>query len=165
MSAQPQTEPTWDYWLAALAGKAGPTSEGYPEQGFWRKPNQNGGFDPVAIWWQDGQWWARVGAGRYEDADKIWTWCAKHPIAHEEYEKVLAGGTWSNLDPVVAAQIAEGQAGKKAKARRRPATTRARWTRPRSWPIRSRPRWKVSAPTARSRATSRPARRSRCATG
>ena len=77
--------------------------------------------DPVAIWWQDGQWWARVGADRYEDADKIWTWCAKHPIAHEEYEKVLAGGTWSNLDPVVAAQIAEGQAGKKAKARREAA--------------------------------------------
>ena len=122
MSAQPNsTEPTWDYWHAALAGNAGPTSEGYPEQGFWRKPNQKGGFDPVAIWWQDGQWWARLGADRYEDADKIWTWCAKHPITHEEYEKVLAGGTWSNLDPVVAEQIAEGQAGKKAKARREAA--------------------------------------------
>ena len=31
---------------------------------------------------------------------------------------MLAGGTWSNLDPVVAEQIAEGQAGKKAQARR-----------------------------------------------
>ena len=122
MSAAEQvTEPTWDYWQAALAGTAGATSEGYPEQGFWRKPNQKGGFDAVAIWWQDGQWWARLGADRYEDAIQIWTWCAKHPIAHEEYEKVLAGGTWSNLDPVVAEQIAEGQAGKKAQARREAA--------------------------------------------
>jgi hypothetical protein len=105
------TDP-WAWWKAALAN---PKAIGVtlkmtttPEQGFYRWKKKDSPWILVAIWQdEDGSWLAKRGAQHEErmvDAHQEWEYCRNRPITVDEYDKVYAGGEWSDVDSVVHAQ-------------------------------------------------------------
>lgn len=94
--------PTYDYWQNALAGNFGPVHEGDPQPGFYRRRLvRNGPFVPVAIWNDGNAMLAKVSNDMVDAAD-LWSWVCDKPITHEEYNRVMAGGSWSD-EPKVSA--------------------------------------------------------------
>lgn len=91
----------WAWWQNALAGNIGPMHEGLPEQGFYRTRFKGGQWEPVAIWFDDGQWWAKRGE-RMVDADEAWNFCRTHPVSHEAYQKAIEGSGWDDEPPAPA---------------------------------------------------------------
>lgn len=85
----------WEWWTNALAGKFGPIHDGCPEQGYYRTRFKDKPWEPVAIWSEDGKWYAMRGEHQI-DASDIWTWCCRNPISYEAYVKALEGGGWDD---------------------------------------------------------------------
>ncbi len=71
----------------------------HPKPGWYKmRYDRNGKWLPVAIWMQDGELVARVGAERAEPS-KIWTWCADKPVSKESAKFAFANGYWPD-EPV-----------------------------------------------------------------
>lgn len=85
----------WEWWTNALAGKFGPIHDGCPEHGYYRTRFKDKPWEPVAIWCEDGKWYAMRGE-RQVDASEIWTWCCRAPITYEAYTKAIEGGGWDD---------------------------------------------------------------------
>ncbi|MCM2294778.1 hypothetical protein NAC44_20845 [Allorhizobium sp. BGMRC 0089] len=88
-------ESVWSWWQNALAGNIGPIHDGCPEQGYYRTRFKDKPWEPVAIWLEDGKWYAMRG-DRQVDAADIWTWCCRNPISYEAYTKAIEGGGWDD---------------------------------------------------------------------
>ncbi|SMF65553.1 hypothetical protein SAMN02982989_3375 [Xaviernesmea oryzae] len=89
------TENAWFWWQEALAGRIGPIHDGHPQQGFYRTRFKDKPWEPVAIWFEDGEWHALRGE-RKVDASDVWTWCCRNPITHEAYTKAIEGAGWDD---------------------------------------------------------------------
>ena len=85
----------WKWWQDALAGKFGPIHDSSPEQGYYRTRFKDKPWEPVAIWFEDGEWHAMRGERAINAAD-IWTWCCRNPITYEAYTKAIEGGGWDD---------------------------------------------------------------------
>lgn len=73
--------------------------ESHPQSGFYRmRGNEDQDMLPVAIWEHEGQMVAKVG-NHMRNADDVWSWCCRHPVTHEDYKIVLAGGLWPDSPP------------------------------------------------------------------
>lgn len=112
-------ETRWAKWEAMLAnpeliGRVGHSdgimvSPDDPVEGFFRvRYNKQKPWEPVHIWREDAQWFAKRG-DELVDAWEVWNWCCRYPISVEEYDHVRAGNNWSREDPTVAEQIRKGQ--------------------------------------------------------
>lgn len=95
----------WHWWQEACAGRIGPMHEGQPEQGFYRTRFKGGKWEPVAIWFEGGEWKARRGE-RMSDAADTWNFCRTHPIGYDDYLAAMEGKPFPDEDPTVAAQVA-----------------------------------------------------------
>ncbi|MEQ1407735.1 hypothetical protein ABK249_22705 [Neorhizobium sp. Rsf11] len=89
------TENAWHWWQEALAGRIGPIHDGHPQQGYYRTRFKDKPWEPVAIWFEDGEWHALRGE-RKVDASDIWTWCCRNPITYEAYNKAIEGAGWDD---------------------------------------------------------------------
>jgi hypothetical protein len=85
----------WKWWQDALAGKLGPIHDSDPQQGYYRTRFKDKPWEPVAIWFEDGEWHAMRGERAISAAD-IWTWCCRNPITYEAYTKAIEGGGWDD---------------------------------------------------------------------
>jgi hypothetical protein len=85
----------WKWWQDALAGKFGPIHDSDPQQGYYRTRFKDKPWEPVAIWFEDGEWHAMRGERAISAAD-IWTWCCRNPITYEAYTKAIEGGGWDD---------------------------------------------------------------------
>ncbi|WP_029620212.1 hypothetical protein [Pseudorhizobium marinum] len=85
----------WKWWQDALAGKLGPIHDSDPQQGYFRTRFKDKPWEPVAIWFEDGEWHAMRGERAISAAD-IWTWCCRNPITYEAYTKAIEGGGWDD---------------------------------------------------------------------
>lgn len=95
----------FEWWRAALAGKAPEIMDGRPENGFYRiRRGRNGPWLPVAIFTTAaGEHVALVGAERKrEEPSDIWTWCAKHPVAQADCKHAFANANqWPSDAPTI----------------------------------------------------------------
>lgn len=101
----------WAWWRQALAnpsaiGKALPVHENDVMQGYYRTKNRAGGYDPVAIWYDEDDNLLAYRAGREVDAHEVWTFVCRQPVTYEAYQAAVETGRWPDDDPVVAAQVA-----------------------------------------------------------
>lgn len=90
----------WEWWNKALEnpreiGKSLPVHEGDPQQGYYRTRFKDKPWEPVAIWFEDGKWYAMRGE-RMIDASDIWTFACRNPISYEAYTKAVEGGGWDD---------------------------------------------------------------------
>jgi hypothetical protein len=67
--------------------------DGDPRPGFYRKRNKAGKDQAVAIWNDETGVIALVD-GEPADPDSVWTYVARWPISHEQYEAVMGGAPW-----------------------------------------------------------------------
>lgn len=103
------TDP-YDWWRRALAvtgGKRSLTRDEMktlivtedPQAGFWRRRTVKAGpLVPVAIWKSGVGDWVAVQNGTVADAEQIWTYCASHPVRHEDYTTRIETGRWPDED-------------------------------------------------------------------
>ena len=106
-----KTVDRWAWWRQALAnpssiGKGLPVHENDVMQGYYRTKNQAGGYDPVAIWYDEDDNLLAYRAGREADAQEIWTFCCRNPVEYDAYQGAVETGRWPDDDPIVAAQVA-----------------------------------------------------------
>jgi hypothetical protein len=89
-----------------------------PEQG-WYRFKRKGVWEPIAYWWEDealfcligkDEWFAKEEDEHITLAIEAWPHVSKHPISEEEYDEVIAGGQWRDLDGAVADQMEAGTA-------------------------------------------------------
>jgi hypothetical protein len=102
----------WTWWQSALAnpseiGKSLPVHDGDVHQGYYRTKFKGGKWEPVAIWYEDGEWLA-LRSDRNVNAGEIWTFACRNPISYEAYEKASMTGEWADQDEVVTAQVNAG---------------------------------------------------------
>jgi hypothetical protein len=95
-------EPTgYEYWLNALEGLTQEIHQNEPQPGFYR--NKHG--TPCAIWVaENGEPTILLGDKVVEDRDHedVWTRVCTRPVTEDEYNAVMAGGVWSDMDPAIA---------------------------------------------------------------
>lgn len=102
----------FDFYYAQLDAQAGKgpqpeTTPGHPKPGFYRlrgwAPAANPGgkrtlkFDPVAIWYEDGQvYCAKPGfvPTHADEIDELFSRCCRDAVTEEAYRVVVAGGMW-----------------------------------------------------------------------
>ena len=87
----------WAWWQGALEGNFGPMHEGQPEQGYYRTRFKGGQWEPVALWFENGEWHAMRGERMVDPAD-TWNFCRTHPVSYEAYQKAIEGAGWDD-DP------------------------------------------------------------------
>lgn len=95
-----QNDTLWDWWSKALEnpsaiGKSLPVHEGNAQQGYYRTHFKGKPWEPVAIWFEDGEWHALRG-DRRADAGEIWSFACRNPISYEAYTKAIEGGGWDD---------------------------------------------------------------------
>lgn len=102
------TEYDYEHWHASLAGENPRiTNELHP--GFWRLKNGQ----PVAIWSDedsgDPKLLVMVGSKMVdpEHHEDIWLRCCTRPVEQADYETVIDGGVWPDMDVSVAATIGD----------------------------------------------------------
>lgn len=91
----------WHWWQEACAGRLGPMHEGQPEQGYYRTRFKDGQWEPVALWFEGGEWKAMRGERMVEPGD-AWNFCRTHPISYEAYQKAIDGAGWDDEPPAPA---------------------------------------------------------------
>ncbi|MBB5040842.1 hypothetical protein [Shinella fusca] len=91
-------ENRWAWWQAALEGDIGPMHEGQPEQGYYRTRFKGGQWEPVALWFENGEWHAMRGERMVDPAD-TWNFCRTHPVSYEAYQKAIEGAGWDDEPP------------------------------------------------------------------
>jgi hypothetical protein len=105
---------TLSVWKRALAGQT-PQDVNNPARGWYRGKRKGEDYQPIAYWYDDDgtgplEWlWGKDndwGNGIKVDEQKareLWIHVRKHPISYDTYQIVIAGGSWPDVDPVVAA--------------------------------------------------------------
>lgn len=94
----------FDWWRAAVAGNVGPISDGVPESGYYKTRDvKDGPWLPVAIWIKGDKQVCRV-AGEMRDPARVWTFCAKHPVAKEAAKHAFEHGRWPDDPEPIAAR-------------------------------------------------------------
>lgn len=106
----------FEWWRAALAGKAPEIVEGHPHNGFYRmRQGRDGPWLPVAIFFhkETGDQVALVGAERRrEDPERIWTWCAKSPMPQADCRHAFENGNeWPSDAPTIGDNAAKAGVG------------------------------------------------------
>lgn len=91
----------WHWWQDACAGRFGPMHEGQPEQGYYRTRFKDGQWEPVALWFEGGEWKAMRGERLVEPGD-AWNFCRTHPVSYEAYQKAIDGAGWDDEPPAPA---------------------------------------------------------------
>lgn len=91
----------WHWWQEACAGRFGPMHEGQPEQGYYRSRFKDGQWEPVALWFEGGEWKAMRGERMVEPGD-AWNFCRTHPVSYEAYQKAIDGAGWDDEPPAPA---------------------------------------------------------------
>ncbi len=135
----------WAWWQNALAGNIGPIHDGDSQQGYYRTRFKDKPWEPVAIWFEDGKWYAMRGDHQV-DASDIWTWCCRNPISYEAYNKAIEGAGWDDepeapaighnlpTDPFEALQVEFAAEREQAEAfMKKPITTQAEADRAAIW--------------------------------
>lgn len=91
---------TW--WRAAIAGHPGPIHADHPECGYFKlRDGKDGPWKPVAIWYDAaGNMICRVG-NQVRDAQSVWTYAAKHPIAKEAAKVAFETGRFPDEVPSI----------------------------------------------------------------
>ena len=85
----------YQWWRDAIAGRVGEIHADHPQSGYFKiRDGKDGPWLPVAIW-QDanGDLKCRV-ADKAEDALRVWTWAAKHPVAKDAARQAFETGAW-----------------------------------------------------------------------
>lgn len=91
----------FEWWRNALAGNAGPISDGNPQPGYYRlRQSRDGPWLPVAIWYKGDDLVCRV-AGEQRDPLDVWTWCAKNPVAKDAARHAFETGSWPGDVPSI----------------------------------------------------------------
>jgi hypothetical protein len=95
-----QNDNLWDWWSKALVnpreiGKSLAVHDGDAQQGYYRTRFKDKPWEPVAIWFEDGQWLAMRGEHQV-DASDIWNFACRNPITYEAYTKAIEGGGWDD---------------------------------------------------------------------
>jgi hypothetical protein len=92
---------TYDYWHAALDGQTNlAISQNHPQPGFYRMKNGR----PVAIWFEDDVCHMMVGSDHMvplEDYEDTWVRVCNRPVSEDQYNAVIAGGVWHDVDEVI----------------------------------------------------------------
>jgi hypothetical protein len=104
------SDDAYEYWHAALAGEK-PQVTNQPMPGFYRMKNGQA----VAIWSdEDAEEPSRVtvmvGTDRIvkpDDHEDIWLRCCTRPVEQHDYEAVIDGGVWPDMDVSVAATLGD----------------------------------------------------------
>lgn len=106
-------EPTYDHYWAVLDGEK-PSITNEPQPGFYRLKDGR----PVAIWHEDGSVddagimmtvsGMAIPAPGHED---IWLRCAMNAVEEDDYNAVLEGGTWPDMDEAIIDTIGHNIAG------------------------------------------------------
>ncbi len=92
----------YSFWRGSLSGEQIELTVGRAEPGFYRHQGQ-----PVAIWpGANGELVAKVGTGRAVAADAGWcervfAWCARHPVTEQAYRDAVEGKPWHDEDATV----------------------------------------------------------------
>lgn len=102
----------FDFYYAQLDAQAGKgpqpeTTPGHPKPGFyrlrgWAPADKPGGkrtlkFDPIAIWYEDGQaFCAKPGfcPTKQDEIDELFSRCCRDAVTEDAYRAVVAGGMW-----------------------------------------------------------------------
>jgi hypothetical protein len=99
----------YDYWLQALDGNK-PQVTNQPMPGFYRMKNGMA----VAIWSDEdpdepSKILMMVGSRMVEprDHEDIWLRCCTRPVEQHDYEAVIDGGVWPDMDVAVAATLGD----------------------------------------------------------
>jgi len=101
------TKPDYTYWRNALAGNFGAVHDGDPQLGFYRKrTGKAAGYDPVAIWDQDGRGVVALVGNQEASAHDIWTFVCQHPITEQQYRDRIETGKWWDEDAAVTKSLA-----------------------------------------------------------
>ena len=92
----------YEWWRAALAGKAPDIIENEPHDGFFKMRAHKGGpWLPVAIFInKQGDQVARV-AGDVRKPEDIWTFCAGNPVSQADAKHAFEHGTWPGDAPTI----------------------------------------------------------------
>lgn len=101
-AADPKAQ--YDFWRRRLNGETLPIHDGEVQAGFYRTKRRDGGFDPVAYWWQtDGTLRCRIGGKDVSEqvARERWIWASKHPITYDLYKAVVSGEPWPDQHEAV----------------------------------------------------------------
>ncbi|KQQ39079.1 hypothetical protein ASF58_23345 [Methylobacterium sp. Leaf125] len=126
MTAAQQSAPApdpFDWYVAALEGNPPPIDPTVAPCGYWRLPNRENGFDPLAIWIDDaGQKWAQRGAeklthvsvpgevvfgdltvgGEEGFSREVMAYAIRYPVDVDLFFEVLEGRTrWPDLPPPI----------------------------------------------------------------
>jgi hypothetical protein len=98
----------WNAQLAAMAGEGSPpdVTPGTPHAGFYRLRGRRG-WVPVAIWQEDGEWRASVGARLVTSPDEIdemiFARCCRQAVTEEVWRGVVEQGqAWPDAPPEAA---------------------------------------------------------------
>lgn len=95
----------FDWWRRALADPAKigskelPVHENEPQCGYYRKRNDDGLDEPVAIYIdQAGEMVAQI-MSRRVDPYQIWTWVSRSPVSYEVFRNAFEGKGWPDSLP------------------------------------------------------------------
>lgn len=92
-------------WELRLAGEVVPIHDSEPDYGFYRVRSRDKTTWRTVAYWCDADGALRClldGQALDEPrACELWTWACQHPITHEVYTSVRAGGAWADLNEVV----------------------------------------------------------------
>lgn len=97
----------YDWWRKAIAGENPPIHENEPQAGYFKVRRKGEPWEPVAIWPVGGELVA-IRSGKSVSVSDIWTWAARHPVAHKVYQDAVDGKGWpEDIDADIAAVKAE----------------------------------------------------------
>lgn len=81
--------PELSIWRKSLAGEPVALHENDPQEGYWRlRQKRAGHWIPVAIWRTPEGELQALRDGEVADAQDLWSWCCRYPIAYETYVAV-----------------------------------------------------------------------------
>ncbi|WP_306049283.1 hypothetical protein [Oceaniradius stylonematis] len=97
----------WAWWQAALQDPNGigrgslTISEAHPEQGYYRTRDKGGDWEPVAIFYPEGsrELVAYRNGREVAEIERLWTFCCRHPITYDAYQRAIDGRGWADEPP------------------------------------------------------------------
>lgn len=91
----------FQFWRDAIAGKHPTIETDRPQSGYYRmRTKKDGPYQPVAIWFRDGELVCRVGSEVY-DPFHAWTYCADKPVSKEAAKHAFETGSWPGDAPEI----------------------------------------------------------------
>lgn len=100
-----KTVTPWRWWQAALNDPDGigrgklTVSELHPEQGYYRTRSKGGDWEPVAIFYNEGELVGLLNGRTVNEVERLWVFCCRHPITYKAYKRAMAGDGWADEPP------------------------------------------------------------------